>query len=94
MHLTLLMKKNKHFLSCLPLMFKDRIEYDNQKIWKRPWEKQNYAMIKIKRNKRTYLIGKIKGVRILNRKRKVLEIIIGDIKVIILKSINNIILLQ
>ena len=57
-------------------------------------------MTKIKTNKRTYLIGKIKDMTILNLNRKVLSItrtlgiIIGDIKGIILKIINSRILQQ
>ena len=81
------------FLSCLPLMFKERIKYDNLKTLEEVLRKKIFYD-QNKKTERTYIIGKIKDVKILNKKRKVLScirtlgIIIGDTKRIILKIIN------
>ena len=88
------------FLSCLPLMFKERIEYDNPIILEEAMRKEIFCYDQNKKNEKVYLFGKIKDVKVLKIKRKVLsfirilEIIIGDTKGTILKIIDNIILQQ
>ena len=74
---------------------------DNPKTLEGAIRKTNFCYDQNKnKNDSIYLIEKIKDVKVLNRKRKaqnfikILEIIIEVIKEVILKIINNIIILQ
>ena len=85
----------QHFLSCLPLMFKERIKYENMKSLEETMRNTNFCYDQNKENDKVYLNGKIKYVKVLKIKSKVQNFIKhlgtskGDIKEIVLKIINR-----
>ena len=85
----------QHFLSCLPLMFKGRIKYQNLKSLEETMRNTNLRYDQNKENDKVYLNGKIKYLKVLKIKSKVqnfikkLGISIEDIKEIVLKIINR-----
>ena len=101
MYLILLVKKQKFnvflvfFLLCLK-----KIEYDNRKNLEEAMRKENLCYDQNKNKRDNMPNWKIKEVKVFNKKRKAqnfiknLEIIIGVIKEVILRVINNRILLQ
>ena len=95
--------KIQRFLSCLPFIFKDRIEYNNPKPLRKQRGKLISVMNKEKIKEKVYLTGRVKEQIILNKEGKNLspteisEIILETILRILtkehtLKVIHNIIL--
>ena len=78
--------KIQWFLSCIPLMFKERIEYDNPKTLKEAMRKGKFYLTKTRIKEKVYQLRKIKGQIILILKEnkissiKTWEIIIEGIR--------------
>ena len=78
--------KIQNFLSCFPIMFKERIEYDNPKKLEKVMRKENFCYDQNKNKRKMYQLGRVKEKIILIQEKnrinstKTQGITIGGIK--------------